>query len=140
MKKTFLPFFFSLLPLTLWATDITAPVLDLGTITYTGSNPGSTVFTASSLTTQSISVTGDGINSPGPSYTSFNLKNMSYGGQNKNVFLKIAGSSYTISDPCGEIAITDMSLQNYSVALGPITIKKLGGRERALELPKWIFL
>ena len=127
MKKALALFSLLFLPIGLRATDITPPALDLGTITYTSSNPGSTVFTAAtSSSAQAITVSGDGVNSPGPTYTGFNLKNMSYG-SSKKVYIKVVSSPAPIVTDCGTIAVTDMSVQPYSVYEGPKTISKTSG-------------
>ena len=137
MRKTFLVFIFALLPNGLRATDITAPALDLGTVIYTGSNPGSTVFASRNLTAQNITVTGDGVNSPGPVQTAFNLANMSYGGA-KNVYLQIVSTTYTINDRCGTVEL-EMSVQSNSFFKGPVTIKKTSGGKGLVGYANGVF-
>lgn len=128
MKKALVFFLLLFLPIGLRATDITPPVLDLGTITYTSvTNNTQTVFTAAtSSSAQAITVSGDGVNSPGPTYTGFNLRNMAYG-SSKKVFIKVVTSPGSISTDCGTITVTDMSVQPNSVFAGPKTISKTSG-------------
>ncbi len=113
MKK--IPFFIIFLLCTGWAqaATLTSPVIDLGTVTYTSSTPGTCSFTISGGDVWGIaSATGECAAVTGTSYTAFNATNMKNYGTAKFVHIRLDDQNpLPHTDTCGTLTITNLQVK-----------------------------
>ncbi len=102
----------------LHAANVTSPVVDLGTITYTSSTPGVHTFTVTATgsplgRSYGIANAGDGNVTKG-TYTSFNATNLAVFGQAKFIHIRLSQQDpvpVAYSQDCGTLAITDLQVK-----------------------------
>jgi hypothetical protein len=102
----------------LYAANVTSPVVDLGTITYTSSTPGVHTFTVTATgssypgSSYSLTDTGDGT-ATGGTYTAFNVTNLATYGAAKYAHIRLSQQDpipVAYSQNCGTLAITDLKV------------------------------
>ncbi len=123
-----------------YAATLTSPVIDLGTVTYTSSTPGTCLFSISGGTTWSVaSATGECAAATGTSYTAFNATNMQNYGTSKYVHIRLDDQNPTPpADNCGTLTITNLQVKQGYADHFPFS-KKGGNPTSIRDYPNGIF-